>query len=70
MHGGVDEAKLAEQDYVNTEASYKAAQKNADDLRQKTESTRKQLDAARARVAEATRAYDREVSAVDASTRK
>jgi hypothetical protein len=64
------EAKLAEQDYVNIDAAYKSAQKNADDLRQQSESARKQLEAARQRVAETTRSYEKEVSAVDASARK
>lgn len=59
------DAKLAEQDYLNTEDAYRAQQKQVDALKHQVDAAKKTLDAARAQEAAARKAYDQAVDAVD-----
>lgn len=52
------ELKLAEQDYVNTQDAYRAAQKPAEDIKRELDKTRKALDAAKVKEARARKAYE------------
>lgn len=58
------DAKFAEQDYLNTQDAYQAAQNRADELRRQAESAKKTLDAARAKEAAARQRYEKEVNAI------
>lgn len=58
------DAKFAEQDYLNTQDAYQAAQKQADELRRQAGSAKKTLDAARAKEAAARQRYEKEVNAI------
>ncbi len=58
------DAKFAEQDYLNFQDAYQAAQKRADELRHQLEAAKKTLDAARAKVTAARQRYEKEVNAV------
>lgn len=58
------EAKLAEQDYLNAQDAHRAALHD-DASKREVESTKRMLDAARAKVAAARKAYDKEVNTVD-----
>ncbi len=59
------DAKLAEQDFLNTEAAYKAAQQRADALKQNLDATKKKLDEARARESAARKTYEQATNAAD-----
>jgi hypothetical protein len=59
------EKKLAEQDVLNSEEAYQAAQEQAAALRRHLEAARKALDAARAKEAAARKRYDEALAAVD-----
>jgi septal ring factor EnvC (AmiA/AmiB activator) len=59
------ESKLAEQDVLNAEEAWRAAQKHADELRRQLDVARKALQTARSREAAARAAYDKEVDAID-----
>lgn len=58
------EAKLAEQEVLNTEEAYKHAQQQADELKRQLDAARKALAAARANETAARERYDRELDAV------
>jgi septal ring factor EnvC (AmiA/AmiB activator) len=58
------EAKLAEQEVLNTEEAYKQAQRQAEDLKQRLEAARKAHAEALANEAAARRRYDDAVNAV------
>lgn len=55
------DAKLAEQDYVNTQDAYVAAQKRADALKADLDKAGKAREAARAREAAANKTYEDEL---------
>jgi len=57
--------KLTEQDYVNTQDAYRAAQKSADAIKSELDKTKKALDAAKAREARARKDYDTALDAVE-----
>ena len=57
------EAKLAEQDYVNAEDAYRAAQQRADTLKEILAKLAKAREAAKAKESAAAKAYDAELSA-------
>lgn len=59
------EARLAEQDAVNTEDAYRRAQQQADALKQQLDAARKALASARAKESAARERYEREVEAVN-----
>ena len=59
------QAKLAEQDYVNTQDAHRAAMKTAEDIKRELDKTRKALDAAKARQAQAHKAYEAALDAVE-----
>jgi hypothetical protein len=59
------QAKLAEQDYVNTQDAYRAAMKRAEDIKRELDKTKKAHDAARAREARARKDYEAALDAVD-----
>lgn len=59
------EAKLAEQDYVNTEDAYRAAAKTAEDIKRELDKLRKALDAAKGREARARKDYEAALDAVE-----
>ena len=59
------EAKLAEQDYVNTQDAYRAAAQSAQDIKVELDKMQKALDAAKAREARARKAYDAALDAVE-----
>lgn len=59
------EAKLAEQEVLNTEDAYLRAKQQAEELQRKLEAAEKGLAAAKAKEAAARRAYEKEVDAVD-----
>ena len=59
------EAKLAEQDYVNTQDAYRAAAQSAQDIKVELDKMKKALDAAKAREARARKAYDAALDAVE-----
>lgn len=52
------EAKLAEQDYVNTQDAYRAAMQTAQDIKLELDKMKKALDAAKAREARARKDYE------------
>ena len=58
------DAKFAEQDYLNLQDAYEAAQKRADEFRRQAESAKKTRDAARAKEAAARQRYEKEVNAI------
>jgi len=64
MQQAQHEAKFAEQDYLNLQDAYQAAQKQADGLRSQFESAKKTLDAARVKETAARQRYEKEVNAV------
>ena len=59
------ELKLAQQDWMNADEAYRAAQKNADDLKQQADKAHQELVAAQAREAQARAAYEQAMQAVD-----
>ncbi len=59
------EAKLAEQDYVNTQDAYRAAMQRAEDIKRELDKTKKALDAARASEARARKNYEAALDAVE-----
>jgi hypothetical protein len=59
------EAKLAEQDYVNTQDAHRAAMQRAEDIKRELDKTKKALDAARARQARARKDYETALDAVE-----
>jgi hypothetical protein len=59
------EAKLAEQDYVNTQDAYRAATKTAQDIKHELDKLKKALDAAKEREARARRAYEAALDQVE-----
>jgi chromosome segregation ATPase len=64
------EAKLAEQDFVNGQDAFRAAQKQADELKRQMDAARKALDTARAREAQARKRYDGALQDVDRAFQK
>jgi hypothetical protein len=58
------DAKFAEQDYLNLQDAYLAAQKRADAIRRETESAKKTLDVAKAKEIAARQRYEKAVNAV------
>ena len=63
------EAKLAEQDALNAEDAHKAAQQQAELRKRELDAARQALTAARARLTDAQKNYEREVDAVNAVPR-
>lgn len=63
-------SKLAEQDFLNADAAYKAAQKQATDLQHQAQSAKKNLDEAKAKEARARQAYQRATNAVSETGQK
>lgn len=63
-------SKLAEQDYLNADAAYKAAQKQATDLQHQAQAAKKNLDAAKAKEARARQAYEQATNAVSETVPK
>lgn len=59
------QAKLAEQDYVNTQDAYRAAMKTAEDIKRELDKTKNALDAAKAREERARNAYQAALDAVE-----
>lgn len=64
------DAKFAEQDYLNLQDAYEAAQKRADEFRRQAESAKKTRDAARAKEAAARQRYEKEVNAISQPPQK
>lgn len=52
------ELKLADQDYINTQDAYRAAQKPAADIKRELDEMKKALDAAKVKEARARKAYE------------
>lgn len=63
------ELKFAEQDWLNANAAYQAAQKSADELKQQANAAHQALLAAQAREAQARAAYEQAIKAVDEAYR-
>ena len=61
MQQAIHDARLAEQDYVNTRDAHRAAQQRADALKAELEKTAKAHDAAKAKEAAARKAYEEEL---------
>jgi hypothetical protein len=59
------EAKLAEQDFLNADAAYQPARKQADALKQSVDAAKEKLDEARARESAARKAYEQATNAAD-----
>jgi predicted nucleic acid-binding Zn-ribbon protein len=59
------EKKLAEQDVLNSQDAYQAAQQQAAELKRQLDAARKALDAARAKEARARKRYDEALAGVD-----
>jgi hypothetical protein len=59
------EATLAEQDVLNGQDAFRAAQKQADELKRQLDAAMKTLDTARANEARARKRYDDALKAVD-----
>jgi hypothetical protein len=59
------EKHLAEQDYLNADAAYRAAQTNADALKRQADDAKKGYAAAQARAKAAEEAYERGMRSVD-----
>ena len=57
--------KLAEQDFVNTQDAYRAAEKTAAGIKRELDKMRKALDAAKLREARARKDYETALDAVD-----
>lgn len=64
------EAKLAEQDFLNTQDAQAAAQKQADEMKRQLDAAKKTLDAARSKVAQARKRYDEALGGVDSAFQK
>ena len=64
------DAKFAEQDYLNLQDAYEAAQKRADEFRRQAESAKKTRDAARAKEAAARQRYEKEINAISQPPQK
>ncbi|HSQ03616.1 MAG TPA: hypothetical protein VLN59_06265 [Burkholderiales bacterium] len=64
------ELKLAQQDAMNADAAYRAAQKNADELKQQADKAQQALVVAQKREAEARAAYEQAMQGVDEIYRK
>jgi len=64
------QTRLAEQDYRNADEARRLAQKQADELMRQAETAKKALDAAKAKEAAASKAYEKEVTAIDRLQRK
>jgi chromosome segregation ATPase len=59
------ELKLAQQDWMNADAAYRAAQNTANELKQQADKAHQALVAAQAREAQARAAYDQAMRGVD-----
>ncbi len=64
------EAKLAEQEYLNADDAYRAAQKRADDFRHQAKAAKEALDAAKAKEIAVRKSYEKALDAVDRLRRK
>lgn len=64
------DAKFAEQDYLNMQDAYQAAQKRADELSRQAESAKKIRDTARAKEVAARLRYEKEVNAISPPPQK
>jgi hypothetical protein len=61
MQQAIYDAKLAEQDYVNTQDAHRAAQQRADALKAELEKATRARDAAKAKEAAARKTYEEEL---------
>lgn len=59
------EAKLAEQNFLNAQQAQREAQKHAEEMKRQLDGAKKAVDAARRKEAQAVKAYDDALSAVD-----
>jgi chromosome segregation ATPase len=59
------EAKLAEQEFLNTQEAQRAAQKHAEEMKRQLDGAKKAVDAARQKEAQARKAYDEALDSVD-----
>jgi len=59
------EAKRAEQEFINAQEAQRAAQKHAEDTKRQLDAAKKAVDAARQKEAQAGKAYDDALNAVD-----
>ena len=59
------EAKLAEQDYLNSQEAHKAAQNHADEMKRQLDAAKKAFDAAKSKEALARKRYDETLGGVD-----
>ena len=64
------EKKLAEQDVLNSQDAYQAAQQQAEERKRQLDAARKALEAARAREAQARKRYDAALAGVDRAFEK
>jgi predicted nucleic acid-binding Zn-ribbon protein len=64
------EKKLAEQDVLNTQDAFQAAQQRAAELKRQLDAARKVLEAARAKEVQARKRYDAALSSVDRAFEK
>jgi chromosome segregation ATPase len=64
------EAKLAEQDVLNTQEAHRAAQKHAEEVKRQLDAASKALAAAKAKEAQARKAYDAALGDVDQAFQK
>lgn len=62
MQQAIYDAKLAEQEYVNTQDAHRTAQQRADTLKAELEKTARARDAARAKEAAARKVYEEELN--------
>ncbi len=63
------ELRFAEQDWLNANAAYQAAQKSTDELKKQAEAAQKAYAAAQAKEAQARAAYEQAIQAVDEAYR-
>jgi len=59
------EAKLAEQEFLNSRDAHKAAQKRADETKMQLDASRRALEAARSNEAQARKRYDEALGGVE-----
>ena len=64
------EKKLAEQDVLNSQDAYQAAQQQAEERKRQLDAARKALDAARAKEAQARKRYESALAGVDQAFEK
>lgn len=64
------EAKLAEQDFLNSQEAHRLAQQNAEERKRQLDAAKKALDAARAKEAQARKTYDAALTGVDQAFQK